>query len=128
MKRFVMIVLLCVAAAPALASHGGDPRPLTGPEIWALLAGNNAQGHFTKSAGRWHERTTKDGRVLNLLMGSKLVGSWAVNEDRACYIYHGAEPHLICYNIFRSGTDYVFRDAVTGEDEAYATRISKPKR
>lgn len=127
MNRLIVLLLVCLPLTPALAA-GSGARQLSGPEIWTLLAGMDSEGFFTKSSGRWKERTTKDGRVLNRLKGSILTGSWAVEDDKACYIYHGAQPHLICYHIWADGSRTIFRDAKTGEDEAYATRISKPKK
>lgn len=121
-------ILAAAAVFLAQASWAGGARDLSGPEVQALFAGAAMYGDFPDDGSTWAERTTRSGRVLDLLKGGKHVGSWTVTGDEICYVYFGRPPLRPCYQIQRSGGEVHFIDPSNGALLARATRVVPPKR
>src|SRR5262245_34841876 len=127
---FTAAVVVClvgtfgVAFAKDAASEG---RRLSGPEILARFSDADMYGTFAAKGPDWAERTTADGRVLDLNQQAKLVGSWAVGNDEACYIYHGAPSQIVCYVMRDSNGALFFYESETGRLVAQTTKIVAPK-
>jgi hypothetical protein len=125
MKAFFAAIL---AAWSLNASLAGEPHRLDGREIETFVAGTALWGDFAADGSKWAERTTKSGRVLDLLQGGKHVGAWFVAGDRMCYIYFGKPPSQPCYSVARENGNMLFYSTQTGELIAKSTRVEPSKR
>lgn len=124
----VFFVALASLLLMSAAFAGGAER-LTGREIEDLFAGTTMSGDFPENGARWSERTTKSGRVLDMLNGGKHVGTWFVAGNLACYVYYGQPPAKPCYMIGRDGKGTVlFHLSTDGSLVARATQIKRSRR
>jgi hypothetical protein len=126
-----MISALAFAAGLAFATPvawPGNATRMTGVEIETMFSGATMRGDFVSDGSAWAERTTKSGRVLDLLQNGKHVGAWFVAGDQMCYIYFGKPPATPCYAIMRDGDVLRFENARTGEAIARATSVQTSRR
>jgi hypothetical protein len=124
-KIFAAFVMLMLSAS---AFAGGAER-LTGREIEDLFAGTTMSGDFPADGARWSERTTRSGRVLDMLNGGKHAGTWFVAGNLICYVYYGQPPAKPCYMIGRDGKGTVlFHLSTDGSLVARATLIKRSRR
>jgi hypothetical protein len=103
-------------------------KPLSGREIELLFSGAAMRGDFVADGSAWAERTTKSGRVLDLLQGGRHVGAWFVAGDRMCYVYFGKPPATPCYVIANAGGEIQFIDPKDGRLVARAKSIKRSRR
>jgi hypothetical protein len=118
----VIILMLPVSASVQKAPH------LYGKELETLFSGATMRGYFVEGGAAWAERTTKSGRVLDLLQSGKHAGAWYVAGDRICYVYFGKPPSTPCYMIVRDGSGLVFYDPQDGRAVARATSVEPSRR
>jgi hypothetical protein len=125
---FVTLIVALVLFAPVCAQAKGVTMPregerLSAAEIVATLSNSDMYGTFANGGSDWAERTTADGRVLNLKQEFALVGSWAVANGEACYIYHGKPSRLICYAMHQSNGKLLFYNPINGRLVSKTNRI-----
>jgi hypothetical protein len=124
-----ILVAAIVAILLFPAAFAGGAERLTGREIEELFTGTTMSGDFPENGARWSERTTKSGRVLDLLNGGKHVGTWFVAGNLICYVYYGQPPSKPCYMIGRDGKGTVlFHLSTDGSLVARATHIKRSRR
>jgi hypothetical protein len=127
-----VVRIIALFAGAVLGSLGSamaaPPEPLKGAQIEALFSGATMRGDFLADGSAWAERTTKSGRVLDMLQGGKHAGAWFVAGDRMCYIYFGKPPSQPCYVILRDGNTILFHDPKTGAAIARATSVEPSRR
>jgi hypothetical protein len=120
-----MLMALFLAA---IGSATLEPGRLSGPDLRDYFAGTSVYGRFTGTGQAWAERTTRDGRVYDLLRGGRHSGAWAVQDDALCFIYFGPAAKVQCYAVALEGGNPVYRDARTGEPVAKGDRIVRGRR
>lgn len=122
------IVFMVATFGGALAKDAiPEGKRLSGQDILATFSDADMYGTFTNGEPDWAERTTADGRVLDLNQQETLVGSWAVANDEACYIYHGKPSALVCYAMHEANGTLLFYNAATGRIVAKTKKIISPK-
>lgn len=119
------VIGIALAAPGALA---GEPSRMTGAQIETLVSGATMRGDFVSDGSAWAERTTKSGRVMDLLQNGKHVGAWFVAGDRVCYIYFGKPPSTPCYALKWDGDVLIFTESRSGQIIARATAIERSRR
>lgn len=122
------LALVLGLAFTTSAAWSGDSIRITGVEIETLFSGATMRGDFAADGSAWAERTTKSGRVLDLLKGGKHAGAWLVAGDRICYIYFGKPPAQQCYAIEQKDGIVLFIDPQTGDTIARATSVTRSRR
>jgi hypothetical protein len=125
MRAFAFATTLCFLAIGAQATQ---PGRLSGREVETLFSGASMYGDFSADGSKWAERTTRSGRVLDLMNGGKHVGAWFVAGDRMCYIYFGKPPATPCYAIGDNDGEILFIDPKDGRLVARAERVERSRR
>ena len=115
MPRFRMAVwtllLLVASLSNALAQSpafekilANGARPVTGPELTALLADRTHYGRFLESPDTWIEYYAPDGRLAFDDGRDVSFGSWRVAKDQVCFRYLGSSDNDVpCYRYFMLG-------------------------
>jgi hypothetical protein len=119
MRMMLFLAALCLSVAPA---WGADGIRLTGVQAQETFTNARMTGVLSDGT-KWSEKTTADGRVLDLLHGRKLLGAWAVQGERVCYTYYGSPSNHVCYDLYSLDGQFLFYEAETGELSARTTKV-----
>jgi hypothetical protein len=108
---FAALLLALVIAGAGFTASAQDAKPLTGPEIVTLLAGNSIEGTWGPSHFRSY--FAMDGTTLYQPQGqSPEQGQWKVAGNQYCSV---ADEGDVCFNLYRAGEELIWEDPQSGK-------------